>query len=122
MGHKGKFILSQDHGDVEDIDERPGAGGRTEFDENGDTVRLSNQGLGRREALARLLNDERLQLAQEAVPAGSAQRIQENAGGLKKGYDPYDSGRLVKKEWKKKRDMRALSKWIQQKKHFEPDE
>jgi hypothetical protein len=32
--------------------------------------------------------------------------------GVKKGYDPYDSGQLVKKDWKKKKDLRRLSDWI----------
>jgi hypothetical protein len=36
-----------------------------------------------------------------------------NQKGLRVGYNPYDSGRLEKKEWKKPRDLRALSKWIE---------
>ncbi len=36
-----------------------------------------------------------------------------NGKGLKKGYDPYDSGELGNKEFKKKRDLRELSKWIE---------
>lgn len=36
-----------------------------------------------------------------------------NDKGLRVGYNPYDSGRLAKKEWKKPRDLRALSKWIE---------
>jgi hypothetical protein len=39
-----------------------------------------------------------------------------NAKGLTHGYDPYQSGLLVKKESKKKRDLRALSEWVQVKK------
>ena len=35
---------------------------------------------------------------------------------MKKGYDPYDSGLLVKKEWKKKKDLRKLSQWIKARK------
>ena len=35
---------------------------------------------------------------------------------MKKGYDPYDSGLLVKKEWKKKKDLRKLSAWIKTRK------
>lgn len=39
-----------------------------------------------------------------------------NPKGLTHGYDPYQSGVLVKKEWKKKRDLRALSEWVEVKK------
>jgi hypothetical protein len=39
-----------------------------------------------------------------------------NPKGLTEGYDPYRSGLLVKKEWKKKRDLRALSEWVEVKK------
>lgn len=35
------------------------------------------------------------------------------AKGLKTGYNPYNSGALGKTSWKKKRDMRQLSKWIE---------
>jgi len=42
--------------------------------------------------------------------------FQPNQLGLRKGYDPYDSGALVKKEWKKKKDLRKLSDWIKSRK------
>jgi hypothetical protein len=32
---------------------------------------------------------------------------------LRVGYNPYDGGRLNKELWKKPRDLRALSKWIE---------
>lgn len=35
---------------------------------------------------------------------------------LRVGYNPYHSGHLVKTRWKKKRDMRKLSKWIEARK------
>jgi hypothetical protein len=35
------------------------------------------------------------------------------AKGLKTGYNPYNSGALGKRSWKKKKDMRELSKWIE---------
>ena len=43
-------------------------------------------------------------------------RIQQNPLGIRKGYDPYDSGQLVKKEWKKKKDLRKLSEWLKSRK------
>lgn len=39
-----------------------------------------------------------------------------NTKGLTVGYDPYQSGVLSRKERKKKRDMRALSEWVELKK------
>ncbi len=32
---------------------------------------------------------------------------------LKTGYNPYNSGALGKQTWKKKKDLRELSKWIE---------
>jgi len=39
-----------------------------------------------------------------------------NKNGLRVGYNPYDSGRLEKSKWKKPRDLRSLSKWIESQK------
>jgi hypothetical protein len=45
----------------------------------------------------------------------------ENPVGLKTGYDPYESGALVKtgRQKKKKTDLRELSKWIEAKRKLE---
>lgn len=32
--------------------------------------------------------------------------------GLKTGYDPYDSGQLGKQSYRKKKNLKELSKWI----------
>jgi hypothetical protein len=42
-----------------------------------------------------------------------------NPKGLKTGYNPYDSGALVKDSWKKKKDLRQLSKWIETRRKME---
>lgn len=42
--------------------------------------------------------------------------IRTNPKGLRVGYNPYESGLLKKKEWKAKKDLRQLSKWIETKK------
>jgi hypothetical protein len=42
--------------------------------------------------------------------------IRTNPKGLRIGYNPYESGLLKKKEWKPKKDLRQLSKWIETKK------
>jgi hypothetical protein len=49
-------------------------------------------------------------------PSGSP--LRSNEKGIMRGYNPYNSGALYKKQWKKKRDMRELSKWVELKKKF----
>lgn len=36
-----------------------------------------------------------------------------NPKGLKQGYNPYNSGALGKQRWRKKKNLRELSKWIE---------
>jgi hypothetical protein len=45
--------------------------------------------------------------------------IQANNKGLKQGYNPYNSGALGKQSWKKKKDLRKLSEWIELKKKMD---
>jgi hypothetical protein len=66
------------------------------------------------------LVDPTLKLAEEQT-AGDTQQLQSNPKGLKKGYDPYDSGALGKQDWKKKKDLRELSKWIEMRKKLGQD-
>lgn len=40
-----------------------------------------------------------------------------NAFGLRSGYNPYESGVLGGNEARRKKDLRALSRWIESKKH-----
>ena len=75
------------------------------------------RGLGGPETLRRLLDDESLGFAEEDTKR-TARRIQPDPRGLKEGFDPYD-GALVKKHRKGKKDLRALSRWIEQKKKLE---
>jgi hypothetical protein len=75
------------------------------------------RGLDGQEMLRRLLDDDSLGFAEEDAKV-TARRIQPDPRGLEKGYDPYD-GVLVKKHRKKKKDLRALSRWIEQKKKLE---
>jgi hypothetical protein len=35
-----------------------------------------------------------------------------NPKGLKRGYNPYNSGVLGKKRWKKNKDLKQLSRWL----------
>jgi hypothetical protein len=38
---------------------------------------------------------------------------QSNPKGLKTGYNPYNSGALEKQNWKRTKNLRELSKWIE---------
>ena len=44
--------------------------------------------------------------------------IQSNPKGLKSGYNPYNSGALGKQSWKKKKNLKELSKWIELRKQI----
>jgi hypothetical protein len=88
--------------------------GRIEFDDLGNAVWVPADATAGDEVMRRLLDDPTLAFSDD-YSAGTVKRIQQNQGGLKKGYDPYDSGQLVKKQWKKKKDLRKLSDWIKSK-------
>ena len=89
--------------------------GRIEFDELGNAVWVPSDGNAGDEVMRRLLDDPTLAFSND-YSQGTQKRIQQNQLGIKKGYDPYDSGQLVKKEWKKKKDLRKLSEWIKSRK------
>ncbi len=89
--------------------------GRIEFDELGNAIWVPFTANTSAEVMRRLLDDPTLAFSSEYQP-GTQKRIQQNQAGVKKGYDPYDSGMLVKKEWKKKKDLRKLSDWIKSRK------
>jgi hypothetical protein len=59
----------------------------------------------------RALVDPRLQIADDADDPLSP--VRSNPKGLKSGYNPYNSGALGKQSWKKKKNLRQLSKWIE---------
>jgi hypothetical protein len=121
MGDTGKFKTADKLDELRSLEESQQAGkGRIEFDELGNAVWVPYTGLGAEETIKALLNDNTLALTQDDAK-GTVRRIQANPAGLKKGYDPYESGLLVKKQWKKKKDLRALSKWIEQKKKPDDD-
>jgi hypothetical protein len=45
------------------------------------------------------------------TPSGNSKK-RLNASGLKKGYDPYDSGQLTKAAPARRRDLRRLGEWL----------
>jgi hypothetical protein len=50
-------------------------------------------------------------IADAPPSANSKNRL--NASGLRKGYDPYDSGQLPKAVPSRRRDLRRLGEWLQ---------
>lgn len=92
--------------------------GRIEYDQLGNPIWVPHRNLASSAAVARLLNDDSLAITDEEAQT-TLPRIQPNPGGLRKGYDPYQSGLLVKQERRRKRDLRALSAWIAAKKRAE---
>ena len=58
----------------------------------------------------RALVDPSLQVKEDDDPINP---IQSNPKGLKTGYNPYNSGALGKQSWKKKKNLKELSKWIE---------
>lgn len=92
--------------------------GRLGYDDRGnvtwewkeDEELLADDELGNT-ARVRALVDPNLQVKDDDTdplnPAGH------NPKGLKSGYNPYNSGALGKQSWKKKKDLKALSQWIE---------
>lgn len=104
-------------------DDRPtsGAGRLAEDDRGNITWQWANEETlqaddhtGAMERL-RALVDPSLDIVEDEPPAQSI----ENPLGLKTGYNPYESGALVKKERRKKTNLRELSKWIEAKRKVE---
>jgi hypothetical protein len=83
--------------------------GQVRFDDRGNAV--WETGLNRR------LEHPALTLADDQAPRNT---LKTNGTGLKAGYNPYDSGMLPKPSHRRKKDLRALSRWIEQSKSL-PD-
>jgi hypothetical protein len=81
-----------------------------EWKDQGDL--LADDTLGAAERV-RALVDPRLKVTDDDDPGNP---IKSNPKGLKSGYNPYNSGALGKQTWKKKKNLRELSKWIELKK------
>jgi len=59
----------------------------------------------------RALVDPSLGIEEDDDPTNSP--IKSNPQGLNRGYNPYSSGALAKQTWKKKKNLKELSKWIE---------
>jgi hypothetical protein len=103
--------------------------GRVKFDDRGNAIwewALATGSFGQEVTTDRLkkLEHPALSIADDAPTPFDGVRA--NPLGTKKGYDPYDSGKLGKKpEPPKKKDLRKLSEWLKLKKQADtnnPDE
>src|SRR5579859_4647467 len=102
-----------------------GRTGRVQFDDRGNAVwewSVATGKFGREVSTERLqrLEHPALSLADDA-PTPS-ETVRANPLGTKKGYDPYDSGKLGKKPPPAKKDLRKLSEWLKLKKQFEDNQ
>lgn len=96
--------------------------GRVKFDDRGNAVwewAMATGAFSAEVSTTRLraLEHPALSIADDAPPA--AETVRANPLGVKKGYDPYDSGKLAKGQARGKRDLRKLSEWLKLKKQAE---
>lgn len=96
--------------------------GRVKFDERGNAVwewQVETGAFGIEVSTQRLqkLENSALSIAEDAPTP--LETVRANPLGTKKGYDPYDSGRLGKKPPPPKKDLRRLSEWLKIKKQAE---
>ena len=96
--------------------------GRVKFDERGNAIwewQVHTGAFGVEVSTQRLqkLEHPALSIAEDAPTP--FETVRANPLGTKKGYDPYDSGRLGKKPPPAKKDLRKLSEWLKLKKQAE---
>jgi hypothetical protein len=89
--------------------------GRVKHDDRGNAIwewAVSTGVFGAESSTQRLnkLDNPSLCLAEDAPPPFDA--VKKNPLGTVKGYSPYDSGLLDKKEASRKKDLRKLGEWL----------
>jgi hypothetical protein len=89
--------------------------GKIEFDELGNAIWVPSTTAISGDVMLRLLEDPTLAISDDFTH-NTSQPVKQNPQGVRKGYDPYDSGLLAKKQFKKKKDLQRLSSWIQSRK------
>jgi hypothetical protein len=108
---RGKPPVAQDEPGHLGVDDR----GNTGWEWKDDHDLLADDSLGAAERM-RVLVDPKLEVKDEEVDPMSP--AQNNPKGLRSGYNPYNSGALGKQSWKKKRNLRQLSEWIELRKRM----
>lgn len=99
--------------------------GRIAFDDRGNAIYqwnkdgLSADSEAGARARRKALDHPGLSMAEDEHTATAP--IQNNAKGLRVGYNPYESGLLPRKTVAKKTDLRQLSKWLEMKKRVDGD-
>jgi hypothetical protein len=93
--------------------------GRVQFDDRGNAVwewAVGTGTFGREVSTARLkkLENPTLSLADDAPTPFD--KVKSNPLGTKKGYNPYDSGKLGKQAAPRKKDLRKLGQWLKTRK------
>ncbi len=90
--------------------------GRVDHDERGNAVWKWSQDL---EVLPFQFDAPALSVAEDAPsPSGNAAI---NKVAVKSGYNPYESGLILKKSRAKRRNLQELSRWIETKKRLDSD-
>lgn len=99
--------------------------GEIKFDPRGNPVydwrdpALTEDGETGERARLDALHYHGLRLVDDDPPPNAPMRI--NPNGLRLGYNPYESGLLVKRRRRKNKDLRELSKWIEMKRRLAKD-
>ena len=95
--------------------------GRVKFDDRGNAIwewQIATGAFGLEVSTQRLqkLEHPALSIADEGTQPNA---VRPNPLGSKKGYDPYDSGKLGKTAKPQKTDLRKLGEWLKLKKQAE---
>jgi hypothetical protein len=93
--------------------------GRVKFDARGNAVwewQVATGAFGVEVSTQRLQKLEHPALSIADDSPTPFETVRANPLGTKKGYDPYDSGKLAKKPPPAKKDLRKLSEWLKLKK------
>jgi len=117
MGAADKFAkISTDMREMTHYSEEQRLGrGKIEFDELGNAIWVPSTTAVSGDVMLRLLDDPSLAITNDFAQSAN-QPVKQNPQGVRRGYDPYDSGMLAKQQFKKKKDLRKLSTWIQSRK------